>query len=157
MANPQSEEFVDPITWRPDRGEHPTTIEGELIRVSAARGSFGRYPVIEIQEHSGPIWRVHVLHDVLKDELQDLAPQIGDRIQISFRGKTDRGRGYFGYRVGLLDGGRRPVDWSRFDGDLVGEEPLPVGNESSKVGSSVGDPASDVPAGDDSGSDDIPF
>jgi hypothetical protein len=131
MVNPQPDEFAERITWRPDQGEHPTTIDGRLVRVSPVEGAFGRYPLLELEPDDGPAWVVHALRSVLQDELRDLAPQIGDRIQISYGGKTDNGRGYFSYRVRFADGSPRRVDWSRFGGDLVGEEPTLMENRSS--------------------------
>jgi hypothetical protein len=164
MVNLQPEEFAETITWRPDQGEHPTTIDGRLTRVSAVEGAYGRYPLLELEPDDGPAWAIHVLHGVLKDELQDLAPQIGDRIQISYRGKTDSGRGYFSYRVRFVDGSSRQVDWSRFSDDPAGQEPLPVSGASAKIAPAAGQDDADSsaareatsgPAADDDS--DIPF
>jgi hypothetical protein len=150
MPGAQSNEFAEPITWRAGLGEHPTTIKGWLTRVSAFRGSFGRYPVIEIKEDSGRTWNVHVLHDVLKGELQDLRPQIGDQIEITYRGKTDRG--YFGYRVRFVDGSSGQIDWSRFDDEPAGQEALPIADQPSTTAPPAGERQTDPGE-----TDDVPF
>jgi hypothetical protein len=152
MANPQPGEFADTITWRPDQGEHPTTIEGKLARVSAVEGSYGRYPRLELEQDDGLVWAVHVLHDVLRSELEDLRPQIGDPISISYRGKTPRG--YFGYRVRFVDGSSGQIDWSRFSGGVAGQEPLPITNEPPDVGPLAGERDADPSPSE---TDDIPF
>jgi hypothetical protein len=152
MANPQPEEFAEATTWRPDRGEHPTTVDGRLVRVSMVEGAYGRYPLLELQELDGLVWAIHAVHDVLRRELRDLAPQIGDRIQISYRGKTDRG--YFAYRVRFVDGSSRQIDWSRLSDEPVSQEQLPITSESSNAVTGAAGDADDPSPGD---TDDIPF
>jgi hypothetical protein len=148
----QPEEFVDATTWRPDRGEHPTAVDGRLTRVSAVDGAYGRYPLLELEQADGVVWAIHVVHDVLKRELRDLAPQIGDRIRISYRGKTERG--YFGYRVRFVDGSSRQIDWSLLGDGPVAQEELPIGPELPDAELTAREHDAD-PSADDQ--EDIPF
>ena len=112
------DEFASGTTWRPDQGEHPTTIAGKLIEVRTVEGGYGPYPLVELEEDGGVVWEFHAFRDVAKSELASCAPQPGERISIAYGGRSEKG--YFRYRVRKVDGSNR-VDWSRF-----GDEPSPV-------------------------------
>lgn len=104
-------EFDEGTTWRPDQGQHPTTITGKLIEVRWIDGTYGEYPLLEIEQGDGVAWTVHAFRDVLRSEITSCAPEIGDAITISYGGKSEKG--YYRYKVRRVDGHGGPVDWSR--------------------------------------------
>jgi hypothetical protein len=124
--------FGAATTWRPDQGRHPTTITGILRDVRTVSGSYGHYPLVELEQDDGTVWQFHAFRDVAKSELASCAPQRGDRISIAYGGKSDRG--YFLYKVRHADGRRPQVNWSQFHDDA---EPV-----------EAGDPPAPAPEGD---------
>ena len=86
-------------SWRPAPGE---TITGRLERVSQHNAGYGVYPVLEIATESETV-TVHAFHDVLKAELVQHAPKIGDTLTIRYDGKHPE-KGYHRYRVDNGDG-----------------------------------------------------
>jgi hypothetical protein len=81
MSNDSAEtlpqdQFSSGTTWRPDQGEHPRTITGKLVNVRSVEGSYGAYPLLELEQDDGITWVVHAFRDVLKSELANAAPQI---------------------------------------------------------------------------------
>lgn len=124
---PVGSEFEVGTTWRPDQGEHPRTITGKLVDVRAVEGAYGKYPLVELEQDDSVTWLVHAFRDVLRNELANCAPQIGDRITVSYGGKSERG--YFRYRVRRADGTRSQVRWGEFSDDAQAVEPdVPVTN-----------------------------
>lgn len=136
MANPQPDEFAEATTWRPDQGEHPVTISGRLTRVGSVKGAYGAYPLVEIEQDDGKLWAFHAFRDMAREELTNLGPQVGDRIEIRYGGRSDKG--YYRYRARSLDGKQAEVDWSRFGADRSPaaeqsdpQEPPPAGEPDS--------------------------
>jgi hypothetical protein len=112
-------------TWRPDQGGHPRTIVGALVDVRSVSGAFGPCPLVELEADDGVMWHIHAFRDVLRSELANAAPQPGDRISISYGGKSEKG--YYLYRVRHADGRSRQVNWSTFADSPAPIEPdLPV-------------------------------
>lgn len=66
------------------------TIIGELVSLRVVQGDYKPYPVIEILDNDKKGWRVHAFHTVLKNELANQKPSVGDRIGIRYKGKSDR-------------------------------------------------------------------
>jgi hypothetical protein len=119
----QPEEFTEATTWRPDRGEHRTTLDGRLKRVGVVEGMYGPYPVLELETGDGELWAFHAFRDMAREELANLQPQIGDPISIHYGGRSEKG--YYRYRIRSLDGKQSEIDWSRFEPDprSAGEQP----------------------------------
>jgi hypothetical protein len=118
-STPMPDEFGSGTTWRPDLREHPRTITGKLVDVRPVEGAYGTYPLVELEEDDGVTWFVHAFRDVLRSELANCAPQPGDRIEIRYGGKSEKG--YYLYRVRHADGRERQVNWTRY-----GDAPAPV-------------------------------
>jgi hypothetical protein len=119
-----AEGFDTGTTWRPDQ-DHPKSITGTLKDVRTVAGSYGSYPLVELEDDAtNVLWLVHAFRDVLQSELASCAPAVGDRITISFGGKHERG--YYLYRVRRADGKARTIDWTRFGGDTPVEPDAPV-------------------------------
>jgi hypothetical protein len=166
MANPQPEEFAETITWRPDQGEHPTTLDDvTLRRVGVVEGAYGAYPVLEVEQDDGIVWAFHCFRDMAREELLNLRPQVGDRISIHYGGQSEKG--YYRYRIRSLDGKRAEIDWSRFRSDTPAAAEQPRQHEqpelspvaqpaSAPAGSPAAEPGS-APAGEPTADDDIPF
>jgi hypothetical protein len=71
------------------------------------------------------VWHVHAFRDVLQSELANCDPQPGDKITISYGGKSDKG--YYLYRVRHVDGRRNRVNWAQFtDSTPAVDDDLPV-------------------------------
>lgn len=86
-------------TWRPHPGD---VLVGELLEVRWLSSSYdGRqYPLLVIhREPDGPNSGVHVLHQVLLDELHAQRPRIGERIGIRYLGRVDNR--YEAYRLAV--------------------------------------------------------
>jgi hypothetical protein len=152
MTNPEPEEFAEATTWRPDQGEHPTTIRGTLKRVGTVDGLYGPYPLVEIEQDDGLAWGFHAFRDMARQELLSLKPQVGDRIAVHYGGRSEKG--WYRYRVSSLDGKRAEVDWSRFGDDRAGQESLPTVDEPSSSAPVDEEPDGEPSAGE---TDDIPF
>ncbi len=80
------------------------------------------------------LWCVHAFRDVLRSELASCAPQVGDKVSISYGGRHEKG--YYLYRVRRVDGKPRQIDWARFDAEAVKPD-VP------KAGRSIADRAQD--------------
>lgn len=120
--------FGTGTTWRPDQGEHPRTITGKLVDVRPVEGSYGPYPLVELEQDDGVVWLVHAFRDVIRNELANCAPQPGDKISIAYGGKSERG--YYRYRVRHADGRHNSVNWARFSDDKPAAEPdVPIAGD----------------------------
>ena len=136
-------------TWRPDQGEHPRTIVGQLIDVRPVEGAYGAYPLVELQQDDGVVWVFHAFRDVAKSELQSCAPQPGDRISITYGGRSEKG--YYLYRVRRADGRDSRVNWARFGEAAESVDPGEV-----PIAPAAGPPPAEVLEQQDE-DDDIPF
>lgn len=67
------------------------------------------------------MWEVHAFRDVIRNELANCAPQTGDKVTITYGGKSEKG--YYLYRVRDADGRHNQVNWSRFSDDPSPPEP----------------------------------
>jgi hypothetical protein len=100
-----------PEAWRPNPGD---TISGYVVKVAAADGDYGPYPVVTVRTTQLPQGEVdvavHAFHDMLRSELADRQVQAGDQITITYLGKHPE-KDYYGYRVVGAD---KPFDWTQF-------------------------------------------
>jgi hypothetical protein len=100
-----------PEAWRPNPGD---TITGYVVKVAAADGDYGPYPVVTVRTTQLPQGEVdvavHAFHDMLRSELADRQVQEGDQITITYLGKHPE-KDYYGYRVVGAD---KPFDWTQF-------------------------------------------
>lgn len=95
----------DPEGWRPEVGD---VVIGEIDEVTTGNGDFGEYPLLIIEKGDGSYVAVHAFHSVLKNELNSLAPSVGDTIGVKYLGPTEPKGGlkkgmsaYESYRVRL--------------------------------------------------------
>lgn len=95
--------------WKPVPGD---TITGRIEDISEHDAGYGRYPILELATDSG-IVAVHAFHDVLKNELARLAPDIGDTVTLTYKGKHSE-KGYHQYKVRDGDGHGRGINWSAY-------------------------------------------
>ena len=79
--------------WRPESGDG---VEGRITAISTRQGDYEPYPYLEIvvsnatnQELIGKAVGVHGFHTVLKRELADKSPAVGDNIAIRYFGKVE--------------------------------------------------------------------
>ena len=119
-----NDEFGATTTWRPDQGQHPRTISGKLLDVRSASGNYGEYPLLEIEQDDGVTWSVHAFRDVLQSELASVAPQLGDKVSISYGGRHEKG--YYLYRVRKLGAEPTAISWGKWGGDPPPEPDVPV-------------------------------
>lgn len=80
-----------PQGWRPDEGE---VLEGRVISLDkgwsdyrAEKGN-GFYPIVTLKKGDGTVVNVHCFHAVLERRMLSLTPQIGDKLTITFLGKS---------------------------------------------------------------------
>ena len=73
-------------------------------------GEHGRYPIVTIREEGGSEFAVHAFHDVLKNELGKIRPEVGDEIGIAYGGKHPD-RNYHQYRVASDRSPVAGIDW----------------------------------------------
>jgi hypothetical protein len=111
--NPMTDQNWFPEAWRPEPGD---TVHGFVVKVAAADGDYGPYPVVTIRTTQLPQGEVdvavHAFHDMLRSELADRQVQAGDQLTITYLGKHPE-KGYYGYRVSGTD---KPFDWTQFGG-----------------------------------------
>jgi hypothetical protein len=131
--------------WRPEPGE---SIIGELADVGERDGGYGPYPVLTLATDDGAR-TVHAFHEVLRNELAKLAPQIGERIGIKYVGKHPE-RGYHQYRLRAERAGGS-VNWSRYSEANPEEQPerhltsVPEPAPAEAAAASGGDDIDDIP------------
>jgi hypothetical protein len=70
-------------SWKPQPGD---TVTGVIEDISEHDAGYGKYPILELATETGTV-AVHAFHDVLKNELARLAPNIGDSITLTYKGK----------------------------------------------------------------------
>jgi hypothetical protein len=157
-----------PEAWRPNPGD---TISGFVVKVAAADGDYGAYPVITIRTTQLPQGEVdvavHAFHDMLRSELAERQVQAGEQLTITYLGKHPE-KDYYGYRV---IGADKPFDWTQFgarpSAPAAPQAHAPAASSSSPPRSEQRAPMqSDVPVNRDDfapppeqhpGDDDIPF
>lgn len=87
--------------WRPEPGDE---IAGEIVGLSETKGDYEAYPVVTIRTEDG-VFDVHCFHTVLKGQIAEKQPRIGDLIGIKYFGKKEPKRGgssYEHYRTELV-------------------------------------------------------
>ena len=92
--------------WRPSKGDK---LVGTVTALNMRDGEYGAYPVVTIREQGGGEYAAHAFHDVLKNELTRVRPQVGEQLGIAYDGKHPE-RGYHVYRV-VSDSTPTGVDW----------------------------------------------
>jgi len=135
-------------SWKPETGD---TVTGVIEDISEHDAGYGKYPILELVTGTGTV-AVHAFHDVLKNELARLAPNIGDSITLTYKGKHAE-KGYHQYRVRDGDGKGRGINWGRY-GDNGTPEPPPTSDVPNDFPSSYGKPPAKPK---DDGDADIPF
>jgi hypothetical protein len=100
------------VTWRPDKGEHPRTLEGEVLDIRVIEGSYDPYPLVELKDDDGCVWYFHAFRDVAQSELATCGPQVGDRISVAYKG-IPPGKTYHLYRIRKAGASAR-IDWTQF-------------------------------------------
>jgi len=117
--------------WRPEAGDE---ILGEVVTVDTREGDYGPYPYIEVEdEATGKIVGVHAFHTLLKNEISQKRPQVGDTLGVKYHGKREtkrtdskgRTQEYESYRVVFERASGEPVapapDWSALEDDAKSE------------------------------------
>ena len=123
-APPRYRDFAEQVSkpvlaWRPrDTKEHPNPLIGRMVSAVMRESEYGLYPVLRIEDESGQLWSVHAFHTVLKNQLKETAPQVGEVVGVIYLG-TQQARGsggatYENYRfdVEREDAESGPVDWA---------------------------------------------
>lgn len=142
-----STQTTESTSWKPEPGD---TVTGSIADISEHDAGYGKYPIVELDTDSGTV-TIHAFHDVLKNELARLAPDIGDSVTITYRGKHEKG--YHLYRVRGGDGRGRGIDWGRY-GDSGTPEPPPASDVPSDFTYGERPKPQDTPKDD---GDDVPF
>ncbi len=106
-----------PEAWRPKNvGDK---ILGEIVDLSEYDGGYGPYPIVTVKQDDGETLSVHAIHTVLKGELAEHRPKVGDRIGIKYRGMPE-GKKYESYKV-MFESPGRPIDWSKHADNVSAE------------------------------------
>jgi hypothetical protein len=67
---------------------------------------------LTLRDENGVETDLHCFHTVLRNELARRDIQVGDHMQVMYRGRVDGGRGKSGYDSYKVVGGRTPrLDW----------------------------------------------
>jgi hypothetical protein len=142
--------------WRPKAGDR---IEGRITSIDVRHGEYEPYPIITIVDEGGEPVAVHAFHDVLRNELAKLQPEVGDRLVVVYRGQKEgrSGSRYHSYAVETPDRPPPPFDWGMFGGDASREEQPPP-PEQTELPESWKPSESDAPKEqEDPADDDLPF
>jgi hypothetical protein len=108
-------------SWRPQVGDK---LVGTITSIGTRASQFGDepYPVVTVRTDSGEEYRVFAYHSVLKAELAEQRPQVGDRIGISYLGKPE-GRKWEAYKVVLQrQAPQQELDWNTVAADVQVKE-----------------------------------
>jgi hypothetical protein len=110
-----------PEAWKPAPGDK---LVGTVTEVGERDGGFGSYPIIGVLTDDGDEFSVHAYHTVLRNEVAQQRPRVGDRIGIAYHGKKDDGeKGYERYRV-IVEHQAQPdtePDWDRHAAEAQAE------------------------------------
>lgn len=134
--------------WQPVEGE---TVTGRILDIDVTTGTFGRYPVVDIELDDGVV-SCHAFHDHLRRKLSSRGAQVGELVSVTYRGRAGDGAATDAYlydvRVGPLG------EPKRFDYDA-----LQYTGEPANQPKRAAPPTSDVPSdGVTASADDpIPF
>jgi len=127
------EEFDFAEAWRPQAGE---LIEGDVVEITTRDGGeYGSYVIVTLDLEGGERRALHAFHTVLANELARLAPQVGDRIAVLYKGLVTRqdGPDFHAYRAKKIGGESTTFDWGG-ERRMAAEDPTPSENgESLKV------------------------
>ena len=103
-------EFAEAAVLEP--GE---VLSGEVIEITSRTSEYSPdgYPILTIRTDEGEERAFHAFHTVARNELARVAPQVGSKIAILYRGPQESagGRSFEGYRVKSLDETAAPFDW----------------------------------------------
>jgi hypothetical protein len=135
-------------SWKPQPGD---TVTGVIEDISEHDAGYGKYPILELATETGTV-AVHAFHDVLKNELARLAPNIGDSITLTYKGKHPE-KGYHQYRVRDGDGKGRGINWGAYGETSI---PEPPASDVPSNFDGYGQPPQDKPK-QDTGDEFIPF
>lgn len=98
--------------WKPQPGD---TVKGTVVALDATDAGYGAYPIVTLRRDDGTEAAVHCFHTVLKQEIIDLEPAIGDPLEVTYVGRKgdggNYGKGYESYRV---RGKKKAFSWDRF-------------------------------------------
>ena len=98
--------------WTP---ENPgDTIIGVITALDSRDGGYGDYPIVTVQEDgTGNLTAIHAFRTVLKNEVINQQPQVGDRIAVRYLGqqpaKRPGGSPYHSYKMALERGAGTPA------------------------------------------------
>ena len=84
----QAPTFAPVEAWKPTNAGDQ--LVGMLARVDQRppQNGYAEYPILIVLTDDGQEWAVHAFHTVLKDQLLKTAPQVGDRIRLTYKGKV---------------------------------------------------------------------
>jgi hypothetical protein len=111
--------------WKPEEG---AILTGTLAAVRRFEGDFGAYPVLVIETPDGQFHAIHAFHQVLREQLVELAPTVGDLLTTYYAGRRPsknvgpdgEPRQYEHYVVlpgdGSDDGSGTEFDWTKASG-----------------------------------------
>lgn len=101
-----------PAAWRPEtEGE---SIAGHLVRVDHGEQKYGVYPILVLADERGVEHAVWLYATVLRVQVEELGPQLGDAIAIVYEGRrTPKGGGdeYHAYKVSIVPAAGSTIDW----------------------------------------------
>ncbi len=98
--------------WRPQRGD---VLIGEVVALDERRGFAERlYPIVTILDNeTGHELAFHAFHTVAKNEIEKLAPKVGDTIGVAYLGLVEKEDSrYELYRVRVI---RKDAVAAQFD------------------------------------------
>lgn len=95
------EKTGDAKGWQPEEGGG---VEGVVVSRSVTKSDFTTepIPVVVLRTDAGELWRVVGFQSVLRREIEDADPRIGDRFAAKYFGKRDNKKGtasYHHYKV----------------------------------------------------------
>jgi len=92
MDKPSYVELVSAPAWMPDS---PQEISGIVVGYDTyTHDDYGTTPVVIIRNpETGDLRRIYAIHGMLLDRLNEIKPQIGDKLTVAYTGvKTSRNR-----------------------------------------------------------------
>lgn len=92
----------DVVGWKPDAGDK---VLGTLVTVTEREGEYGPYPYLEVEQSDGSIIGVHAFHTVLKNEIAQQEPEVGDEWGAKYHGKVT------GKKIGKYG---KPVEFEKY-------------------------------------------
>jgi hypothetical protein len=128
-------------TWKP--GGAGDALIGTLEGYDEATTDFGTYTVAHVRDEEGVLKGLWLMHNVLQDEWEEAAPEMGDRVGAMYHGK--RSGDNFDYHMWTVKADRTETAGAPAGESDPAPESAPAGESDPGSKSTLDDPNGSLP------------